>query len=103
MRPVLTPQRLARFTSSSVPHRAEGNSSRPPRTADDSTSALAYKQQLRGRPPPLPATDVARERSAEEAVTNILYNTPPPSLQPYKKYVNSGVYERENFIEINFK
>jgi acetolactate synthase-1/3 small subunit len=27
-----------------------------------------------------------RARSAEEAVTNILYNTPPPSLQPYKNF-----------------
>ena len=31
--------------------------------------------------------DLPRSRSAEEAVTNILYNTPPPSLQPYKKCV----------------
>jgi hypothetical protein len=77
----------ARFASSSSSNHAEPNARRPPRTADDSTSALAYKQQQRGRPPPLPATDIARERSAEEAVTNILYNTPPPSLQPYKKYV----------------
>ena len=31
--------------------------------------------------------DLPRSRSAEEAVTNILYNTPPPSLQPFKKCV----------------
>lgn len=31
--------------------------------------------------------DLPRTRSAEEAVTNILYNTPAPSLQPFKKYV----------------
>ena len=29
--------------------------------------------------------DLPRSRTAEEAVTNILYNTPPPSLQPFKK------------------
>ncbi|KAH9069848.1 acetolactate synthase [Lactarius deliciosus] len=44
------------------------------------------------RPPPLPKMDLPRSRSAEEAVTNILYNTPPPSLQPYKK--TSLVYYR---------
>ena len=26
-----------------------------------------------------------RHVSAEEAVTNILYNTPPPSTEPYKR------------------
>lgn len=87
LRPVLAYQRIARSASSSSSNHAEANSPRPPRTADDSTSALAYKQQQRSRPPPLPATDIVRERSAEEAVTNILYNTPPPSLQPYKKCV----------------
>jgi len=60
---------------------------KPPRTIDDSTSALDYKSTQRIRPPPLPVSDVPRSRSAEEAVTNILYNTPPPNLQPYKKYV----------------
>jgi hypothetical protein len=28
-----------------------------------------------------------RSRSAEEAVTNILYNTPSPNLQPFKRRV----------------
>lgn len=57
----------------------------PPKPIDDSTSALDYKRSHRVRPPPLPAMDLPRKRSAEEAVTNILYNTPPPSLQPFKK------------------
>ena len=85
-RPVflVAPRRPA---SSSVRAQADENSNRPPRIADDSTSALAFKEQQRSRPPPLPATDLPRARSAEEAVTNILYNTPPPSLQPYKRYV----------------
>jgi acetolactate synthase I/III small subunit len=60
---------------------------RPPRPIDDSTSALDYKRSHRHRPPPLPAMDAPRIRTAEEAVTNILYNTPPPSLQPFKKCV----------------
>ena len=57
----------------------------PPKPVDDSTSALEYKRTHRHKPPPLPIMDVPR-RSAEEAVTNILYNTPPPSLQPFKKH-----------------
>jgi acetolactate synthase-1/3 small subunit len=60
----------------------------PPKPVDDSTSALDYKRFQRARPPPLPATDLPRLLSAEEAVTNILYNTPPPSLQPFKKCAN---------------
>ena len=58
---------------------------KPPKPIDDSTSALDYKRAHKIRPPPLPAMDLPRSRSAEEAVTNILYNTPPPSLQPFKK------------------
>ena len=63
----------------------------PPKPIDDSTSALDYKRSHRTRPPPLPATDLPRLRTAEEAVTNILYNTPPPSLQPFKKYSISAL------------
>ncbi|KAI8992857.1 acetolactate synthase [Trametes punicea] len=62
---------------------------------DDSTSALDYKRTLRHRPPPLPAMDLPRSRSAEEAVTNILYNTPPPSLQPFKKHVLNCLVQNE--------
>lgn len=94
LRPIQASRQLARFASSSAPAQAESNPTRPPRTADDSTSALAYKEQLRGRPPPLPATDIGR-RSAEEAVTNILYNTPPPSLQPYKKHILNCLVQNE--------
>lgn len=60
---------------------------KPPKPIHDSTSALDYKRSHKVRPPPLPAMDLPRSRSAEEAVTNILYNTPPPSLQPFKKCV----------------
>ncbi|KZT65976.1 acetolactate synthase [Daedalea quercina L-15889] len=69
---------------------------KPPPPIDDSTSALDYKRRttLQHRPPPLPAMDV-RSRSAEEAVTNILYNTPPPSLQPFKKHVLNCLVQNE--------
>jgi hypothetical protein len=29
-----------------------------------------------------------RSVTAEEAVTNILYNTPPPSTEPFKRYAH---------------
>lgn len=53
----------------------------------DSTSAIDYKSSHRLRPPPLPQSST-RNISAEEAVNNILYNTPPPSLEPFKKRVS---------------
>ncbi|KZT41532.1 acetolactate synthase [Sistotremastrum suecicum HHB10207 ss-3] len=72
------------------------NPPRPPPPIEDSTSALDYKStQRRSRPPPLPATDVPRTRTAEEAVTNILYNTPPPSLQPFKKHILNCLVQNE--------
>ncbi|KAJ7072503.1 hypothetical protein C8F01DRAFT_1206036 [Mycena amicta] len=67
----------------------------PPKSIDDSTSALAYKQSQRHSPPPLPVMDLPRSRSAAEAVTNILYNTPPPSLQPFKKHVLNCLVQNE--------
>jgi len=67
----------------------------PPKTADDSTSAFTYKQQHLSRPPPLPATDLPRARSAEEAVTNILYNTPPPSTQPFQRHILNCLVQDE--------
>ena len=78
-----------RFFSAAAAARSQENGAQrppqPPKLIDDSTSALDYKRAQRTRPPPLPETDIPRPRSAEEAVTNILYNTPPPSLQPFKK------------------
>ena len=73
----------------------------PPKPVDDSTSALEYKRTHRHKPPPLPVMDVPR-RSAEEAVTNILYNTPPPSLQPFKKHdlLSSLIQSTEKLMTI---
>jgi len=89
---------FSRFLSSTTRLRAEDESPRapqPPKPIDDSTSALDYKQTHRTRPPPLPTMDLPRSRSAEEAVTNILYNTPPPSLQPFKKHVLNCLVQNE--------
>jgi len=68
---------------------------KPPRPIDDSTSALDYKRSHKARPPPLPAMDLPRSRTAEEAVTNILYNTPPPSLQPFKRHILNCLVQNE--------
>ncbi|KAG6370966.1 small subunit of acetolactate synthase-domain-containing protein [Boletus reticuloceps] len=89
--------RTARFRSFSttVLLRTPNEPPKPPRPIDDSTSALDYKSTQRTRPPPLPVSDVPRSRSAEEAVTNILYNTPPPSLQPYKKHILNCLVQNE--------
>ncbi|KAJ3551527.1 hypothetical protein NM688_g4651 [Phlebia brevispora] len=70
-------------------------SPKPPPPIDDSTSALEYKRSHHARPPPLPAMDLPRSRTAEEAVTNILYNTPPPSLQPFKRHVLNCLVQNE--------
>ncbi|OBZ67228.1 Tripeptidyl-peptidase sed3 [Grifola frondosa] len=86
-----------RYLSSSLRRQAPEaeNAPKPPPPIDDSTSALDYKRALRHRPPPLPAMDLPRSRTAEEAVTNILYNTPPPSLQPFKKHVLNCLVQNE--------
>ncbi|THH20787.1 hypothetical protein EW146_g647 [Bondarzewia mesenterica] len=68
---------------------------KPPPPIDDSTSALDYKTSHRIPPPPLPEMDLPRSRTAEEAVTNILYNTPPPSLQPFKKHILNCLVQNE--------
>ena len=52
---------------------------KPPPPIDDSTSALDYKRTLRHRPPPLPAMDLPRSRTAEEAVTAVQAEDEPGS------------------------
>ncbi|WVQ85035.1 acetolactate synthase, small subunit [Cryptococcus sp. DSM 104549] len=58
----------------------------PPKPIDDSTSALDYKLHRPARRLPHLVTQHPRSPSAEEAVTNILYNTPPPSTEPFKRH-----------------
>ncbi|KAL4074337.1 small subunit of acetolactate synthase-domain-containing protein [Scleroderma yunnanense] len=87
--------RSSRCISSSLVVSAPDELPKPPRPIDDSTSALDYKRTQRIRPPPLPVSDVPRARTAEEAVTNILYNTPPPNLQPYKKHILNCLVQNE--------
>ncbi|KAF8257987.1 hypothetical protein EI94DRAFT_1625641 [Lactarius quietus] len=74
---------------------SHGTPPKPPPPIDDSTSALNYKTSHKVWPPPLPKMDVPRSRSAEKAVMKIIYNTPPPSLQPYKKHVLNCLVQNE--------
>ncbi|KAK1229161.1 acetolactate synthase, regulatory subunit [Marasmius sp. AFHP31] len=93
--PGIVPRRL--FSTGSVVRYSEQNQKppQPPKDVDDSTSALEYKRLQRTHPPPLPSMDLPRNRTAEEAVTNILYNTPPPSLQPFKKHILNCLVQNE--------
>ncbi|KAK4685130.1 acetolactate synthase I/III small subunit, partial [Tremellales sp. Uapishka_1] len=80
---------LARCASSS----ASGD--KKPRSIDDSTSALDYKMHKSARALPHLPSPHPRSPSAEEAVTNILYNTPPPSQEPYKKHLLNCLVQNE--------
>ncbi|PKK69520.1 small regulatory subunit of acetolactate synthase [Rhizophagus irregularis] len=60
-----------------------------------STSAIEYKlTHPRRKPPPLPKIDIPAP-SAEEAVTNILYNTPAPSPSPPKRHMFNCLVQNE--------
>ncbi|WVR06493.1 acetolactate synthase, small subunit [Kwoniella sp. DSM 27419] len=66
-----------------------------PKPIDDSTSALDYKQHKSARRLPHLVTSHPRSPSAEEAVTNILYNTPTPSTEPYKRHLLNCLVQNE--------
>ncbi|WVQ96507.1 acetolactate synthase, small subunit [Kwoniella sp. CBS 9459] len=66
----------------------------PPKPIDDSTSALDYKLHKPSRRLPH-VVSMPRSPSAEEAVTNILYNTPPPSTEPYKRHLLNCLVQNE--------
>lgn len=69
--------------------------SAPSENQNSSTSANDYKlAHPRQKPPPLPTIDPP-QWSAEEAVNNILYNTPPPSLQPYTRHTLNCLVQNE--------
>ncbi|KAL7409701.1 small subunit of acetolactate synthase-domain-containing protein [Mrakia frigida] len=66
-----------------------------PRSIDDSTSALDYKlQRHHSRPPPLPVFHQP-PKSAEDHVLSILYNTPPPSNEPFKRHILNCLVQNE--------
>jgi len=59
-----------------------------------STSALAYKA-LHRRISPLPTSDAPPAWSAQAAVSNILYETPLPSITPPKRHVLNCLVQNE--------
>jgi len=62
---------------------------------DDSSSALDYKlSHPHRRAPPLPTIEPPKW-TAEQAVSNILYNTPPPSTQPFVKHTLNCLVQNE--------
>lgn len=61
--------------------------------SSSATSALSFKKHIRQRrfgPAP-----VLPQPSVEDAVSNILYNTPPPSLQPETRHVLNCLVQNE--------
>ena len=63
-------------------------------STSSSTSALAYKA-LHRRVYPLPTSDSPPSWSAEAAVSNILYETPLPSLTPAKRHILNCLVQNE--------
>jgi len=59
-----------------------------------STSALAYKA-LHHRIYPLPTSDSPPSWSAQAAVSNILYETPSPSIAPSKRHILNCLVQNE--------
>lgn len=59
-----------------------------------STSAIAYKA-IRRRHAPLPVRDLPPAWSAQAAVSNILYETPFPSMAPPKRHILNCLVQNE--------
>ncbi|WWD18640.1 acetolactate synthase, small subunit [Kwoniella shandongensis] len=78
-----------------IAQRWASSGARGPKPIDDSTSALDYKAHKSARRLPHLVTQHPRSPSAEEAVTNILYNTPPPSTEPYKRHLLNCLVQNE--------
>ncbi|KAI0479334.1 acetolactate synthase [Xylariaceae sp. FL0804] len=63
-------------------------------SSSSSTSAIAYKA-LRRRQAPLPTSETPSTWSAQAAVSNILYETPTPSMTPPKRHVLNCLVQNE--------
>ncbi|KAG5983926.1 acetolactate synthase, regulatory subunit [Claviceps digitariae] len=79
----------ARSSTSSSLSALRYNSSR-----SSSTSAIAYKA-LRNRSAPLPVNNQPPAWSAQAAVSNILYETPTPSMAPPKRHILNCLVQNE--------
>jgi acetolactate synthase-1/3 small subunit len=94
-----TTPKLLRPFHSSIPRqdakKGNSNDDGPGSRSNDSTSALDYKLSHRLRTlPPLPSLEPPT-MDASEAVSNILYNTPPPSKQPFKRHILNTLVQNE--------
>lgn len=88
------PQYRHLSTSSTLRKNKPGDDGPGART-NDSTSALDYKLAHRLRKlPPLPSLEPPT-MDASEAVSNILYNTPAPSKQPFKRHILNTLVQNE--------
>ena len=81
--------RLKPAAASSLPAFAARHSS-----SSSSTSAIAYKA-LRRRQAPLPTNEAPPAWSAQAAVSNILYETPSPSMAPPKRHILNCLVQNE--------
>ncbi|TDZ31118.1 Acetolactate synthase small subunit [Colletotrichum sidae] len=81
--------RASQAPAQAIPHSAARWSS-----SSSSTSAIAYKA-LRRRAAPLPVSDSPPAWSAQAAVSNILYETPSPSMQPPKRHILNCLVQNE--------
>ncbi|RYP08350.1 hypothetical protein DL764_001919 [Monosporascus ibericus] len=63
-------------------------------SSSSSTSALAYKA-IRRRHAPLPTSEPPSAWSAQAAVSNILYETPTPSMTPPKRHILNCLVQNE--------
>ncbi|CAO1613901.1 unnamed protein product [Parajaminaea phylloscopi] len=96
--PVLRASTTAPVVAAQAPvarHFCANAALRKDETERGSTSALDYKLQHRLRKlPPLPSLEPP-EMDASEAVSNILYNTPAPSKQPFKRHILNTLVQNE--------
>lgn len=88
-----SPWRAAALNSSLKPV-ASFSSFLTVRASSSSTSAIAYKA-LRRRQAPLPTSEAPPTWSAQAAVSNILYETPVPSMDPPKRHILNCLVQNE--------
>ncbi|RDW91482.1 putative acetolactate synthase small subunit [Coleophoma crateriformis] len=80
---------ISRRTTSVITRQSQRYESSAP-----STSALAYKA-IHRRISPLPVSDSPPTWSAQAAVSNILYETPAPSIAPPKRHILNCLVQNE--------
>ncbi|RUS24815.1 hypothetical protein BC938DRAFT_473036, partial [Jimgerdemannia flammicorona] len=93
------PAALPAFPLGLAAHLTRGISTTGPAYNDPTTSAtqaLTFKRRLPHKPyAPLNKFRPARPKTAEEAVTNILYNTPEPVVGPEARHVLNCLVQNE--------